>query len=208
MAGRAGVQVGDDFNRADASSLGANWTPLGNSGTGLAIATNRAQAPNAPTNQTVIWANRHNTQPTTDNVDVSAVPIAPTTNPDVANLYAGVMLRCNSAGTLWVEALLTSTKLWIITRAGAGGTANFQGSAGSTGATISSPTSWRFTAVGNLYSAYINGGSTAVATWTDSGGVVPINSTTRYFGIVGSSKDTIGSPTRGYGIDSWTGKDF
>ncbi|MFE2994292.1 hypothetical protein ACFXG4_05080 [Nocardia sp. NPDC059246] len=208
VAGRAGTTVTDDFNRADASSLGANYVALGNSGTGLSIASGRAQAPNAPMNQTILWANRHTVQPITDDVDVSAVLITPTVNADIANLYVGLMARCNSAGTMWTEVLLSSTKLWILTRAGVAGSSTYRGTPGSTGVTISSPTSVRFTAVGTLYSVYINGGTTAIATWNDTGAAVPINSTTRYFGILGSSADAFGSPTRGYGIDSWTGRDI
>ncbi|MFD9615572.1 hypothetical protein ACFWWS_40075, partial [Streptomyces sp. NPDC059083] len=84
----------------------------------------------------------------------------------------------------------------------------YRGSGGPTVGSIYSPTSMRINAVGPLYSVYVNGSSSPADTWNDSGGIVPINSTTRYFGIVGSSKDTIGTATRGYGLDSWTGKDF
>lgn len=65
------------------------------------------------------------------------------------------------------------------------------------------------TAVGNVYSVYINGSGTAAATWTDTGGLIAIGSGTRGVGVltVGST-NAINQTTRGYAIDSWTAQDL
>lgn len=199
------ITLTDDLNRADAATLGANYVALG---TSMTVATNRAQAGSPALNTATIYGSRHITALNTDRFEVTCDIVAPTAGADPANQFTGLILRCNAAGSLWIEVDVSNTKLWIYTRAGSGGTATARGTSGSGGATISTPTSLRVFVDGNQYAAYINGSGTAAATWSDSTNVVPADSTTRYTGMTGSAGNNFGAITRGYGIDNWVARDI
>lgn len=195
VAVKVGVSLSDDFNRAN-GALGANWTAIGTAPT---IVTNRAQAGTPGFNSTVFYAARHVTALNGDTQEVTFVPIAATANA-AATVGGGAFLRCDSSGNR-VEVAITSTQVIIGTRIS--GTATNRATASSTGTP-----SVRMTAVGTLYSAYLNGSGTPAVTWTDSGGLVSIGSGNRYAGIVTATIDSFGSVSRGWSIDSWTAADI
>lgn len=195
VAVKVGVSLSDDFNRAN-GALGANWTAIGTAPT---IVTNRAQAGTPGFNSTVFYAARHVTVLNGDTQEVTFVPIAATANA-AATVGGGAFLRCDSSGNR-VEVAITSTQVIIGTRIS--GTATNRATAASTGTP-----SVRMTAVGTLYSAYLNGSGTPAVTWTDSGGLVSIGSGNRYAGIVTAAIDSFGSVSRGWSIDSWTAADI
>lgn len=192
---QTGVTLTDDFNRAN-GALGASWTAIGTAPT---IVTNRAQAGTPGFNTTVFYAARHATPLTGDTQEVTFVPIAATANA-AATVGGGAFLRCDSSGNR-VEVAITNTQVIIGTRIS--GTATNRATASSTGTP-----SVRMTAVGNVYSAYLNGSGTPAVTWTDSGGLVSIGSGNRYVGIVTAAIDSFGSVSRGWSIDSWTAADI
>ncbi|WP_181320968.1 DUF7257 domain-containing protein [Nocardia nova] len=193
----SGITVTDDFNRADAASLGANYTVIG--GNSPVIATNRAQAGTPGFSQTLAYIARHNTALTTDTQEVVFVPIAATVGPTPAQ-GAGAFLRSTSAGN-FVCVSVTDTQAFINTFIS--GTFTNRATSG----TIAAPTSVRFTAVGNVYSVYINGSAAAAVTWTDSGALLGIGSSNRYFGLFSNATYSFSGGNRGYAIDSITARD-
>lgn len=191
----SGLVLADDFNRSD-GALGASWTTIG---TAPVIATNRAQGATPSLGQTVYYAARHTTALSGDSQEVVFYPVAATAGPSAA-LGGGAFLRCDSSGNR-VEIAITNTQVIIGTRIS--GTATNRATA-----SASSPTSVRLTAIGNVYTAYLDGSSTPAVTWTDSGNLITIGSTTRYAGIVVVANTNFASQTtRGWGIDSWTAQD-
>ncbi|MFI7527494.1 hypothetical protein [Nocardia salmonicida] len=190
------VQLADTFNRAD-GALGASWT---GAITAPTIVTNRAQAGTPATNVTTLYGARHVTDLSSNDQEITFVPIASTTG-SALGLGGGGFLRCAASGDR-VEVAVTNTQCIISTRIGGTGTSRQTVS-------ISTPTSVRMTAIGNVYSVYINGSGTAAATWTDTGGLIAIGSGTRGVGIVTvGSTNAINQTTRGYAIDSWTAQDL
>ncbi|MCC3311547.1 hypothetical protein [Nocardia africana] len=192
----SGITVTDDFNRAD-GGLGANWTTIG--ANAPVIASNRAQAGTPGIGQTLAYIARHNTALTTDTQEVVFVPIAATVGPTPAQ-GAGAFLRSTSAGN-FVCVSVTDTQAFINTYIS--GTFTNRATSG----TISAPTSVRFTAVGNVYSVYINGSATAAVTWTDSGALIGIGSSNRYFGLFSNAVYSFSGGNRGYAIDSIIARD-
>lgn len=196
VAEKVGVSLSDDFNRAN-GALGANWTAIGTAPT---IITNRAEAGTPGVNQTVVYAARHVTPLSSDTQEVTWTPIAATLG-STTSLGGAAFLRSTSGGDR-VEVAITNTQVIINTRIGGTSTSRATASA-------SSPTSVRMTAVGNVYSAYLNGSGTAAVTWTDSGNVITIGSTTRYVGIVCVANTNFArSTTRGWSVDAWSAADI
>uniref|UniRef100_UPI003F49481E hypothetical protein n=1 Tax=Nocardia suismassiliense TaxID=2077092 RepID=UPI003F49481E len=196
VAARPGLIISDDLNRAD-GPLGPMYTALG---TAPVIASNRAQAASPGANQTVVYAARHNTVLTSDDQEIAFTIANATVNP-APGLGGGAFLRSTTAGAR-VEALITNTQAIIATRIG--GTQLNRATA-----SISSPVSARLTAVGNLYSLHINGGTSAVASWPDTGGAIAIGATTRSIGIVTIGQaDFTGTVSRGYAIDGYIARDL
>ncbi len=190
------IQLADTFNRAD-GAIGSDWT---GAVTAPVIATNRAQAATPPTSTTTVYGAKHITALTSDSQEVTFVPVAPTTGSSLG-LGGGAFLRCAASGDR-VEVAVTNTQAVISTRIGGTGTSRATVS-------ISTPTAVRMTAIGNVYSVYINGSGTPAASWTDSGGLIAIGSGTRGVGIVCvGSTNAINQTTRGYAIDSWTAQDI
>lgn len=196
VAEKVGVSLSDDFNRSN-GALGANWTAIGTAPT---IVTNRAEAGTPGLNTTVVYAARHNTPLGSDTQEVIWNPITATAGSSTS-LGGAAFLRSTSGGDR-VEVAITNTQVIINTRIGGTSTSRATASA-------SSPTSVRMTAVGNVYSAYLNGSGTAAVTWTDSGNVITIGSTTRYVGIVCvANTNFASSTTRGWSVDAWSAADI
>ncbi|NEW33859.1 hypothetical protein GV791_14990 [Nocardia cyriacigeorgica] len=192
-----GITVTDDFNRAD-GGLGANYTTIG--ANAPVIATNRAQAGVPGYNAgNVVYLARHNTALTSDTQEISWNIIAPTAN-TTPSLGGGCFLRSTTGGDM-VLVSVTDTQVHINTRIGGTFANRATGS-------VSSPKSARLTAVGNVYSVYINGAGTPAVTWTDSGGVIGIGGSNRSFGIYASAANSFGTVTRGWGIDAFTARDI
>ncbi|MFE2995013.1 hypothetical protein ACFXG4_08380 [Nocardia sp. NPDC059246] len=201
----------DDFNRTDASTLGSNWVTLGsNSPT---IATNRAQSGSPGTNVSAAYAARYTSALASDTIEASIVTIAPTLgNTNQTGVYTGVIVRCNAAGTLWVEALIGYNNVLVLGTRDSAGTFTARPNSLNSGSTaevsISTPTSLRLTANGTTYSAYVNGSTTPAWTWSDSGGVVAVGSSTRYVGVVCTAQNSFGNLFRSpWAADSWAGLD-
>ncbi|MFF0546966.1 hypothetical protein ACFYTF_29430 [Nocardia thailandica] len=197
-ATKVGVSLADDFNRAD-GALGSNWTAASTAPT---IATNRSQAGNpGGTNLTVVYAARHNTVLATDSQEVSVVLTTATANGSTA-LSGGAFLRSTTGGDRVEIAIISGTVQILSFIAGV----RTQRAVNSS---IGTPTSGRMTAVGNVYTAYINGSGTAACTWTDSGNLIAIGSTTRSVGhLTVGQTNGIGQLSRGYAIDSWAAADI
>ncbi|MEV0080922.1 hypothetical protein AB0H58_31305 [Nocardia neocaledoniensis] len=193
---KIGQLLTDDFNRAD-GGLGASWTTLG---TAPVIATNRVQGATPSLGQTVYYAARHSTALTSDSQEVSFTPIAATAGA-TPSLGGGAFLRSDTSGSR-VEIAITNNQIIIGTRIS--GTATNRATA-----TVTPPTTVRATAIGNVYSAYLDGSPTPAVTWTDSGNVIPIGVNNRFAGVVLVANTSFGSvTTRGWALDSWTAQDL
>lgn len=195
-----GVTYTDNFNRAN-GALGSNWTTLT---AAPVINTNKAQGgTSGPNSAATIYAARYTTAVLTDTQRAECIVVTPT-GTAALGLGAGPIVRCDSSGNR-VEALVTSNSAHIFTRIGGTATQRAQ----QTGLTIASGTAVKLTAVGNVYSLYLAGSGTPTVTWTDSGNVITIGSTTRYVGFVSiAQKDGFGNATYAYAIDDWVGADI
>ncbi|MEV4123739.1 hypothetical protein [Nocardia sp. NPDC049707] len=197
MAGRPGLVVADDFNRADAANLGTNYTILGSS---PVIASGRAQGGTPTIGQAIAYAARNNTPLSSDGQEI-AFTLATATTGSSPGLGGGCFLRSTAGGDR-VEAAITDSLAVISTRIG--GTATTRASVA-----ISSPTTARLTAAGTLYSLYINGATTPTVTWTDTGSIIGIGASTRYFGLtVAANTDFASVTTRAYAIDGYVARDL
>ncbi|MGV9742856.1 hypothetical protein [Nocardia farcinica] len=191
------ITIVDDFNRAD-DGMGPDYTTLG--AQAPVLVSNRVQAASPPNNTSLIYAARHNGLLLSDNQEIVFAPIAATAGSSLG-LGGGAFLRCSAGGDR-VEALVTNNQAVVNTRIG--GTAVNRAAA-----SISTPTSVRMTAIGNVYSIYVNGSSTPAVTWTDTGAVIGIGPSTRHAGVVCvGSTSNFGTVSRGYAIDSWTARDL
>lgn len=200
VAGRSGATYSDDLNRAN-GGLGSNWVTLTNA---PVINTNKAQGgTTGPNNAATIYAARWTSALLTDTQRVDCTVQTPT-GTAALGLGSGPIVRCDSSGNR-VEALCTNNSVHIFTRISGTGTQRAQ----QTGLTINSGTAVGLTAVGNVYSIYLAGSGTPTLTWTDSGNLITIGSTTRYVGFVSiAQKDIGGNPSYGYAIDDWVGADL
>lgn len=192
-----GLTIVDNFNRTDASTLGADYTVVG--GNSPVLKSNRAQAGDPAWGTNVTYIARHNTQLLGDVQEITFVPIAATAGFS-ASLGGGMFLRGTTGGD-FVNVSVDANKAYINTYL-SGTFANR-----ATSAAGSSPTLVRLTAAGSLYSVYINGGSTPAITWNDSGGLIGIGAANRSFGVVCSGSNSFGTSSRGYGIDEYTARD-
>lgn len=201
VAHRPGITYNDNFNRSN-GALGANWVTIGSHGP--VVSSNRAQAgTSGPSNAGTVYVARYTSPVFGDGQKADCNVVTPT-GTSALGLGGGVMVRANTSGDR-VEALVTSNSAHIFTRIG--GTATER--AVQTGLSVSSGTALRLTAIGNLYSLYLAGSGTPTTTWTDSGGVIDIDSSTRYVGIVCiAQKDIGGNSSYGYAIDDWAGADL
>ncbi|WP_306365289.1 hypothetical protein [Nocardia sp. CC227C] len=195
----AGVSFNDSFTRA---SLGSNWTVGADA---PVIASNQVRAgttgPNsATTYYPALWATTH----TTDGQESVIVLVAPASDSDLS-LGGGVIVRGNAATLDRVELIATATSMTIYTVIG--GTRTQRATAS---VTVNNLVTIRLSAVDNVYRGYLGGSATTPSvTWTDGGGLIPIDSTTRRTGIVAvSAKDSGGAATYGWELDDWIGRNI
>ncbi|MGW5514254.1 DUF7257 domain-containing protein [Nocardia africana] len=195
VAGRPGITVADDFNRAD-GGLGSNYTTIG--ANAPVIATNRAQGGSPGTNLSLTYMARHNTTLATDTQEIAFTITTPTAG-STPSLGGGVFLRGTTGGD-FVCVSVTNTQAFINSYIGGTFTNRATGS-------ISTPTNGRLTVNGNVYQVFINGSGTAAATWIDSGGLIGIGASNRSVGVLFNSQNSFGTITRGYAVDDFTARD-
>lgn len=196
VGGAPMVEVTDDFNRAD-GGLGANYVTLVSA---PQIVGGKAQATAAGVNTSRVCDARHVT-PLSGDAQEIVCTVANPSGTYSNTLGSGAFLRCSAAGDR-VAVGITSDKVAIVTYSG--GTWTDRGSVAS-----ATPNTVRLTAIGNVYTVFVNGSATPAVTWTDSSGVIGIGDTNRFFGVYASSQTNFASTTTyGYGIDSITARDL
>nr|WP_148307080.1 hypothetical protein [Nocardia nova] len=188
--------MSDDFNRTDSTSLGANYTVIG--GNSPVIATNRAQAGSPAFNASLAYIAVHNTALLTDTQEIAWTVIAAASGSSPTR-GGGCLLRGTIAGD-FVAASLTNTQAFINT---------YISGTWATRATlsISTPTTARFTAIGNVYTLYVSGSGTAAGSWTDTGGVIEVGPDARHVGVFSNAANG-GVVGRGYAIDDFIARDI
>lgn len=163
-------EVSDDFNRSNASSLGSNWVDRNG---GMAINTNTAIPETA-----VLTTASHVTLMTSDDMEVSVTLGANVGTGD----RIGVILGSNIAGQgvwgLWDPAAslvrIYTVDLWSSFGAVERDTAS---------ASFTTADVLTLRRVGNVYTMLKNGAAISGSEWTDSGDVVPRNSSHRLVGL-------------------------
>lgn len=182
----------DNFDRADSTTLGADWTEWNITGNSMAIASNRLQCQGSGSG-----GGSHARWNTLSNTDdqFSQAELGPNLTGTVRMNVRGLA----SDTVTMVSGLFTpNTGAWDIRTSVAGSeTVRASGTAatGSAGQVV------RFECSGNVYTLKVGG--TTIGTWTDTGGVVTPGPTRRTVGIrIGVS----GSST--CNVDNWSGGDL
>jgi len=195
-----GVTHTDNFNRA---SLGAGWAVVG-SLTPVITGSEKAQAGTGGTvNTTSAYVARYATAVTSDTHRSCATLVAPTGSANL-NLGVGLWVRGTSGGDR-VEAVVTPDQVTFYTKTGgSGGTSTSRHN--QTGLSIATGAFIELVADDATYTVYANG--VEVASWTDTGGVIPIDSSHRHVGIAPRSNRSFSSTyTYGWALDDWIGRD-
>lgn len=127
----------------------------------------------------------------------------PTTRAAATNMACSLLLRCSDTwGTQAVELALFAGQSPVII---------FGGSVRATGTGISTPgnKTYSFRAVGNVYTAYMDGSDTPFLTWTDNGNLVTRNSTRRRWGFsMQSNYPVFQQQYDSHGVDWITAEDY
>jgi hypothetical protein len=174
MAASGGVF--DDFNRANANTLGHNWIQRKHS---IGIV-NGAAYPSIGTD----WNNStHITPMPTNDAEVSIVlaPIVGSTSTQVM-----LQLGCNESG----QGAVYYSDGWthyIISQADWNNSWTVQVQI--TGIVQPDGGTMTFRRIGNVYTGYLNGVLVPGLTWTDSGNVIPRDANHRLVGMIGYSPD-------------------
>ncbi|MFJ4656138.1 hypothetical protein ACIP5Y_33120 [Nocardia sp. NPDC088792] len=195
VAGRTVMEVTDDFNRAD-GGLGANYVTIAAT---PRILGGKVQGGVPTMNTAAFYDARHTTAFTGDSQEVSfalANPAGIFGN----SLGAGVFLRSTVTGDRVIGVVTGSTALI--------GTVTGNNPADRASAPIPTPTTARFTAIGNTYSLYVNGSSTPTVTWTDTAGAAGIGDDNRNWGVYVTAQTTFAGTSYGYAIDAVTARDL
>jgi hypothetical protein len=180
----------DDFNRANSTTtLGANWT--NRSGT-MGINTNAAYNP--VTSSLNISYATYNSVMVGDDMQC-AITIG-TVNTTFQNVF--VLLGCNTSGE-GVRLLINDAGNAIIASMTVWGTVTTQATSSSTVSATAGDV-FMLKRVGNVYTGYKNGVAIGGLSWTDSGNLVPRDSSHRVVGIAATS-NVAGTYTR---IDAWS----
>lgn len=195
-----GVTYGDDFNRA---ALGGNWPVIGSLAPVIAGGDRVQAGTGGAINTTSAYVARYIDPVTSDNHRSSAVLVAPSGSANL-NLGVGLWVRGTSGGDR-VEAVITPSAVTVFTKTGgSGGTSTSRHT--QSGLSIGTGSLAELVAIGSTYTVYINGA--AVASWTDSGGVIPIDASHRHVGIAPmSNRNFSSSYTYGWALDDWIGRD-
>lgn len=188
----------DDFTGAN-GSLGPNWTAV--DANPLVRVSNAAQAGTAGgANTTTVYRSRAAQPMLTPHHDVRWTLVTPTGAAGRSYLGDGGILRGTADLSTRVDVLVTNNSVVLITRPD--NTVRINQSLGA-GA------NFRATCVHTLYSIYVDGASTPVATWDDSTGVIPINANTVWTGIFAvGQKNIFGQALYGWALDNWSAEDW
>lgn len=186
----AGNTFTDDFNRADAATLGANWRVDVNSQP--KIASNRAQfkTPSNGNGRAGNWVSYSAGTLNSDNYSVKLQLIAPSGNLATDN-YTGAVLAVGDtfgSGVMCMAVVSTGSGIGIVTQSGTPPTTGV--SSGGTGQTVQATNATtvattdlvEFQRVGNVFTLYKNGVS--VLSWTDASNIVSKGSAYRRFGMI------------------------
>lgn len=186
------VTWSDDFNRANASTLGTGWTQ-GGTGSGIGITTNATDW-NGSTDG-LAWAIR-DTSANGDDQFVEAVVKLPNSTRD-----SRLLLHANSTLTNFATLNWFTGSLYIA-RSNGSYTSTVDLASLTTGVSLSTGDTLRFWNVGNVFKASING--VEKLSFTDSGNTILRNSTTRRVGF-GQKRSSFGNSGN---LDNWTGGDL
>lgn len=173
----------DNFDRANSTNLGSDWTEF--IGTGLAVTTNRLSGDGA-----ALW----NTDCLTDD-QFSRI----TTGPNIGGRYI-LLLRCSP--TMWPSIhveITPSTGKWDIVTDASSGTGDHAVRATGVAGAITAGTDLRFEAVGNTY--YVKFNNTQVGSWPDTGGLHSVGAGKRRVGARLVQVSTVNA-------DDWSGGDL
>ncbi|WP_280357056.1 hypothetical protein [Nocardia otitidiscaviarum] len=195
----AGIAFNDSFTRVN---LGANWAVSAHP---PVIASNQVRAGTTGANsETTYYPAQWASPLTTDGQETSIVLVAPASDADLT-LGGGLIVRGNTSTFDRVELIATATSMTIYTVIG--GTRTQRATAS---VTVNNLVTIRLSAVDNVYRGYLGGSATTPSvTWTDSGGLIPVDSSTRRTGIVAvSAKDGGGAATYGWELDDWIGRNI
>lgn len=193
-----GATYTDTFNRAN-GAIGSNWSP---SSPQPVINTNAAQNSTISGNTPQLVEYNAGVM-LSDNYRVAATVKTPVGTNRSTGTYFYVLGRCTGTGTqnddiVVLVASGAALSSGIYTRS-SGGT--FTSRASISTSFVSGDVA-ELRCVGNVYTAYKN--STQIATWTDSGGIVPVDANHRGFGF-GTQPFNSGY---GFAIDEITAEDL
>ncbi|MGW4123634.1 DUF7257 domain-containing protein [Nocardia sp. NPDC004711] len=202
----------DDFNRADAATLGSDWRVDINAQP--RIATNRAEMKAMGFNDAEAgnWvsyqAGANSGRFAGDNYSVRAQLIAPTTTLATDNVMGVILAVADTfgSGVMCMFVGSTGNGCAIVTQSGSPPTSGIA-NGGQTGQTLRVTTGTglaatdliEFQRVGNVFTAYRNG--TSFLTWTDTGAVVSSGATNRRWGFVVEGNNKFAGDYRSIAID-------
>jgi hypothetical protein len=207
--GAAAAHYSDDFNRADAATLGASWTHRYRSAgsTEIGISSNSAvgktvDVMHLSTYNSTMLADDHSVEVTLgSNVDDIWAIALPIRSAGSNTVYGLMRYRINSSSYF---CRIYTHSSYSIGDEGANGTLRTDGA--------TDPGAWTsgwvfgFKAIDNLYTLYkrVSGTTTNLATWTDSGSAHPTGSGQRTTGLGVYST----SSTTGPQVDAWAADDL
>lgn len=185
----------DDFNRAN-ENLTTPWTQVNNP----RVNSNRCEATGTVpfSGTTTCWA-VHQDPLALDIQEVTSAVISPV-GTQAGTQFSSIVLRSTSAAT-------TGTKVAFEFSSSSGNAiASYSGttrtSQATNGTNIATGDIVRFTAVGNVYTGYVNG--TQRVQWTDTGNVVTIGASNRHFGLIVRVQGTFGSGSWSFALNDIT----
>lgn len=195
-----GVTYADDFNRA---SLGTDWTVLGSLAPVISGGDRVQAGTGGPINTTSAYPARRTAAVTSDNHRSGGHLMLPSGSANL-NHGVGLFVRGTSGGDR-VEAVVTPTAVTFFTKTGGtGGTSTSRHT--QSGLSIATGAFVDLAATGATYTVYADG--VAVASWTDAGGIIPIDANHRMVGIAPmSNRNFSSSYTYGWALDDWVGRD-
>lgn len=212
---RGGKSYTDDFNRANASTLGSNWRVDVNSQP--QISSNHAQfkVPANGDGRAGNWVSYSAGLLSSDNYGVKFQLASPSGNLATNNFTGGVLAVGDSfgSGTMCYGLVSTGSGCLIVTQSGTPITSGI--SSGQTGQTSRATTGtnaavtdlFEFRRAGNVFTLLQNGSS--LLTWTDTGNTVSSGATYRRFGmIVEGNYPAFNAAYYSPAVDSITGYDL
>lgn len=172
----SGVYFVDTFDRANATTLGSDWSVIDPNGTGIGIENNQAVA--GQTTSGSVFA-RANTPALGDDMSTAIVVGSLL---EAAAHEVGLHVRMNTAQTQWVYLNVFKTKVYLGRATRSGSTVTYTDWVSVTsGITVANGTQAEIRATGSTYRAFVGGKQ--VAAYTDSAVSHPVGSTNRSSGF-------------------------